>query len=158
MHHYPFHIGDFRKDTFHLNFQDRAIYREILDWYYLDEKPIPNDVKYISKKIGLNGEFQVEINDILNEFFELKETGWHSKRADNEIKKYHRLAEIARANGKKGGKKTTNNIKHLNPVGTQPFAIQKLTKNQEPRTKSIGNQYTAAPHTLGVADKDGSVS
>ena len=38
MHYYKFNIADYRKDTGHLSTIEHGIYRQLIDWYYLDEQ------------------------------------------------------------------------------------------------------------------------
>ena len=40
MHYYSHNVADYRKDTAHLSLLEHGIYRQLLDSYYLDEKPI----------------------------------------------------------------------------------------------------------------------
>ena len=43
MHYYQYNIADYRKDTTHLSLLEHGCYRQLLDQYYLDEKPLPAD-------------------------------------------------------------------------------------------------------------------
>lgn len=139
MHYYQFNIADYRKDTTHLTLIEHAIYRQLLDWYYLDEKPIPLETQWVIRRFPLGYE-QVEM--ILKEFFEQREDGWHHERCDIEINNYQHNAEKNRRNGKLGGrpKKTqwdASGEPKPNPNETQTKANQELlTINQEPLTKS----------------------
>jgi len=40
LHYYTFNIGDYRRDTGHLSLLEHGIYRQLIDSYYLSEKPI----------------------------------------------------------------------------------------------------------------------
>jgi Protein of unknown function (DUF1376) len=40
MYYYQHHIGDYRKDTSHLSLIEHGIYRQLLDLYYITEKPL----------------------------------------------------------------------------------------------------------------------
>ena len=75
-------------------------YRRLLDWYYLHEQPIPNDILKISKLLLLP-KFNKEIQSILSEFFELTNNGWVNHRADKEILKFQGFSEA----GKRGAAK-----------------------------------------------------
>jgi uncharacterized protein YdaU (DUF1376 family) len=59
-------------------------YRRMLDLYYRTEKHLPASVEEIARLIRMR-DFQAAIRDVLNEFFVLYETGWHNKRADQEL-------------------------------------------------------------------------
>ena len=43
MHYYSHNIADYRKDTLGLTLIEHGAYRQLLDQYYLDEKPLPLD-------------------------------------------------------------------------------------------------------------------
>jgi len=51
MNYYTFHSGDYLRDTSHLTLIEDAIYRRLIDWYYTNESPLPNDIKKISRLI-----------------------------------------------------------------------------------------------------------
>ena len=83
MNFYPFHIGDFKSHTDHLSPIEDITYRRLLDYYYLHEKPLPDDADFLSKRIRLD-DIQA-IQYVLAEFFTLIDKHWHSSRADAEI-------------------------------------------------------------------------
>lgn len=138
MHYYQFNIADYRKDTAHLTLIEHAIYRQLLDWYYLDEKPIPTETQWVIRRFQIPFE---QVETILKEFFELRSDGWHHERCDIEINNYQHNAEKNRANGKLGGRpKKTQSVNLANPTITQtkptgnPSESQPVTNNQEPVT------------------------
>lgn len=45
---YPHNIGDFDADTLHLSAAERGVYRTLLDWYYREERPLPDDDKALA--------------------------------------------------------------------------------------------------------------
>ena len=53
MHYYQFNISDYRADTAHLNIIEHGIYRQLIDWYYLDEKPIPKETQVVMRRLCL---------------------------------------------------------------------------------------------------------
>lgn len=139
MHYYKFHIGDYRKDTGHLSTLEHGIYRQLIDWYYLDEKPIPLETHSVIRRLrlGLESDYKA-LENVLSDFFDEEEDGYHHKRIDSEIKEYSVLRDKNQLNGKLGGrpKKTQSVISGL-PYGTQdePRHIpnhKPLTINQEP--------------------------
>ena len=140
MHYYSFNIGDYAKHTRHLSNLEDLAYRRLIDLYYTHETPFNNDLKQISRLIGMRDNI-AEIELILSDFFTLEDDLWVSKRADKEIANYHRKADSARANGKKGGRPAKPNktqpVNLANPATTGSKANQEpLTNNQQPSTKS----------------------
>ena len=87
MHYYQFNIADYRKDTAHLMPIEHYIYRTLIDWYYLDEKPISTDINSVCILLILK-DYSTDVEQVLNEFFTLTNEGWIHKRCDEEIEKY----------------------------------------------------------------------
>ena len=67
MHYYQFNIADYRKDTQHLTPIEHYIYRELMDWYYLDENPIPRKTQLVLRRLRLVSENEPELTNILSE-------------------------------------------------------------------------------------------
>jgi len=60
----------------------------MLDWVYLHESPLPDNIKQIAKFIRLPDECE-RITDVLREFFDLTEYGYMQKNAQEQINKYN---------------------------------------------------------------------
>ena len=134
MHHYPHHIGDYRKNTGHLTNDQDLAYRRLLEMYYDTEQPIPLETQRVARRLRVDTE---SVDIVLSDFFTKTEGGWRHERCDDEIAKYYVVAERNRTNGKLGGrpKKTQSEPSGL-PVATQSEPSGKATKNQEPRTNN----------------------
>ncbi len=87
LHYYQFNIADYQSHTKHLTPIEDICYRRLLDWQYLHEKPIPNDIKSMCRLLVLK-DYQEDIEQILNEFFVLTDDGWINQRAFEEIQAY----------------------------------------------------------------------
>jgi len=140
MNYYTFHSGDYLRDTSHLTLIEDAIYRRLIDWYYTNESPLPNDIKKISRLIRAVGDEDI-VGVIVEEFFQLSENEWHQCRCDEEIAIYHGKAEKARENGKLGGRpktkqKPNHNLEETESVIFDNQEISESKANQEPRTKN----------------------
>lgn len=139
MHYYQFNIGDYTKKTKHLTPLEDIAYRRMLDLFYDTEDPLPCEISRIARLIVMP-ENQEEIRQVLNEFWTETDAGWVDNRAEREIESYHRKAESARVNGKKGGRpktqkkpKKTEPVNLANPAETESKANHKpITNNQEP--------------------------
>ena len=140
MHYYQFNIADYRKDTTHLTPIEHFIYRSLIDWYYLDEKPIPKRTQSVMRRLGLGSELVDSLKNVLEDFFVLEEEGYTHVRIDQELAKYHERAEIARVNGSKGGrpKKPSRKAKKTKSVNLANQDLTQSKANQEPITN---NQY-----------------
>ena len=138
MHYYIFNIADYRKDTGHLSTLEHGIYRQLLDWYYLDEKPIPKETQSVLRRLRLGSESDaLALQNVLNDFFVLRDDGYHQVRCDVEIKDYHHKAEVNKANGKRGGRpKKTQSVILANPNESETKANETLTSNHKPITNN----------------------
>jgi uncharacterized protein YdaU (DUF1376 family) len=99
MHYYQFNIGDYQSHTAHLSDIEDLAYRRLLDWYYLHESPIPNDIPEIARQIRMRSHTE-SIAIVLKEFFELTKNGWSSIRANREIAKTGEKSAKASASAK----------------------------------------------------------
>lgn len=138
MHYYTFNIADYRKDTGHLSTLEHGIYRQLLDWYYLEEVPIPKETQTVIRRLRLDSDSDIRsLQNVLDDFFVLQDDGYHQLRCDDQIEKYHDKAEVNKVNGKLGGRpKKTQSVIFGNPDETESKGNQEpITINQEPTTK-----------------------
>lgn len=160
MNYYPHHIGDYLRDTSHLTLVEHGAYRRMLDLYYASEKPLPLDPVWICRLVRAEHETEREaVKFILEQFFEQKEDGWHSKRADAEIKAAYRRSKAARLNGKKGGRpKTQRVISGLANTNTE-ITQQKAPKSQKPKANNQNQKEEkkarkrAIPPGFGISNR-----
>ena len=87
MHYYQFNIGDYASHTAHLDPIEDIAFRRMMDFYYLHEKPLPDDVDDIARLIRMRSHCEV-IANVLREFFAKKNDEWFLPRADKEIAAY----------------------------------------------------------------------
>lgn len=141
MHYYQFNIADYRKDTQHLSPIEHYIYRELMDWYYLDEAPIPRETQRVIRRLRLVSENNQDVQNVLDEFFTDTEKGWVHGRIESEIAKYRAKAETAKANGSKGGRpkkpKKTQPVNLANPEKTGSKANHKPITNNQVKDKPL---------------------
>jgi len=93
MHYYKFNVADYRKDTVHLSPTEHYIYRQLIDTYYLDERPVHSDPKAVLRRLCLPSTDEQNLTNVLTDFFIEKKDGWHNKRIDLEISAYHEMAK-----------------------------------------------------------------
>lgn len=96
MHYYQFNIGDYHSHTSHLDPLEDIAYRRMLDWIYLHESPLPDNVQQIAKFIRMRDEYE-RITDVLQEFFDLTEYGYTQKKAMEEIERFNDKSQKAKA-------------------------------------------------------------
>mgnify|MGYP006267186245 CR=1 FL=1 len=144
MHYYLFNIGDYQSHTGHLTVVEDIAYRRLLDWYYLHESPIPLNVNEVARLIRMRDHLD-SINIVLTEFFEKLDTGYISKRADQEISKFHSKIEQASNAGKASAQRRLN--ARSNPV--EPTNNQEpITSNQieDAKASKSGTTFPTCPH------------
>jgi uncharacterized protein YdaU (DUF1376 family) len=135
MHYYKFNIADYRKDTGHLSTIEHGIYRQLIDWYYLDEQPIPEETQVVIRRLRLGSDEVTFLQNILSDFFVLGKTGYKHKRIEVEIKDYQEQVEKNKNNGKLGGrpKKTQVVISGLPDESQNNPNQEPLTINHKPK-------------------------
>ena len=146
MHYYQFNIADYRKDTVHLTRIEHSIYRDLIDWYYLEETPIPTETQVVMRRLRLGCETEATaLKNVLQDFFSQESDGFHHKRIDFDIAEFRAQCEKNRSNGLKGGRpkgKKTQWVTSGLPVVSQTDATanpnhKPLTINHKPNNKDI---------------------
>ena len=92
MNYYKRHMGDYARDAGHLSALEHGIYGLLMDWYYVNEQPIPD-----TKAHRLARSSREDVLPILQEFFTLIDGAWRHSRIDREIAAYHAKSKKARA-------------------------------------------------------------
>lgn len=137
MHYYQFNIADYRKDTIHLTPMEHYIYRSLIDWYYLDEQPIPKITQSVMRRLGVGSELEQSVQNVLQDFFYEAPEGWRHKRIDQEITEYHSKCDTNKNNGKLGGRpKKTQSVISGNRKESETKANETLTINHKPLTNN----------------------
>ena len=96
-HWYPRYPGDYARKTAHLSLAAHGAYALLMDWYYANAKPLPNDwvqMHRICKAVAPDEQRYVQ--EVVQEFFTLRDDGWHNNRADGEIEKKAEISEKRR--------------------------------------------------------------
>jgi uncharacterized protein YdaU (DUF1376 family) len=154
MNHFPFHIGDFRSGTSNMSRSERWIYRDMLDVYYDREQPLALDVDMLCRDIGVRStDERTIVAEILDYKFKRTDGGYVHARCEQEIGNYRLKAEIAKKNGKGGGRPKRTNLKSVelstNPAESDPeprktqsvtSPNRELTQQNPAETKSKTNQ------------------
>lgn len=101
MHYYSHNIGDYRKDTHHLSLLEHGVYRQLLDTYYLSEKPLTLDHAILMRThCARNADDMQAVESVLKDFFVRTEEGYIHKRCDVEIEAFHSKSVSARESAK----------------------------------------------------------
>lgn len=89
MNYYEHHLGDYEGATAHLSWSEDCAYRRLICLYYRSEAPIPADIKQVCRLIRAASKPERDaVQQVLGEFFELREDGWHQARCDADIARF----------------------------------------------------------------------
>lgn len=88
MNYYEHHLGDWAAATGHLTWDEDMAYTRLLRAYYHHEQAIAEGQQYRLAKASTPAQRRA-VDQVLSEFFELRDGRYHQKRADAEIAKYH---------------------------------------------------------------------
>lgn len=131
MYYYQHHIGDYRKDTAHLTLLEHGIYRQLLDLYYTNEQPLSLDHASNMRLVCVRtADESKAYENVLKDFFVQSEDGFHHKRCDDEILKFHGKSEKSRD---AAHKRWANNA---NAMPTHSERNAREDANQEPITNN----------------------
>jgi uncharacterized protein YdaU (DUF1376 family) len=119
----------------------------LIDWYYLDEKPIPLETQVVMRRLSLGSEHEPALQNVLTDFFVQAKTGYKQSRIDMEINDYHGQAAKNKTNGKLGGRpKKTQSVILANPDESQINPNHKpLTINHKPIKEPTATRGTRLP-------------
>lgn len=131
MHHYQHHIGDYRRDTMHLTLLEHGVYRQLIDLYYLQEKPL--DANALRLICARNAEEMQAAENVLKEFFDSTPEGWVHKRCEAEISRYHEKSAKAKASAGARWKQDNANAMQTH---------SECNANHKPITNSRGNRLS----------------
>ena len=135
MHFYSFNINDFNASTRHLSHLERALYRDLIDMYYKNERPICDDFDNLCRTlIAKSDEEKQALQNVLNDFFVIKKLKgdkapcWHHNRVDRELKKYKFCQTPTNKN-----QTPTNDTNAVSKV----YIHNPITNNHKPNIKTI---------------------
>jgi uncharacterized protein YdaU (DUF1376 family) len=135
MYYYQHHIGDYRRDTAHLSLLEHGIYRQLLDLYYISEKPLDaNALRLICARDANEVEAAMQI---LCEFFTLEDGKYYHGRCEEEIVRFHSKSNKAKESAKARWNKN-NDLQNANALRTESEGNanhKPLTINHKPNTK-----------------------
>lgn len=154
MHYYQFNIGDYARDTQHLEPMEDLAYRRMLDLYYQREMPLPKTVEEIARLTRMRAHSEC-IAIVLEEFWELTDNGYINNGADKVLNKAYsksesaRLAAQARWNKIKGldNADALQTDSESNADGMPPNTQDTLPNTHNPKPKKKGVDFSALQMT-----------
>lgn len=152
MNHYRHHLGDYAKDTAHLSLLEHGVYGQLMRRYYATETPLPADVAEVCRSIGArSAPERAAVRNVLKDFFDLKDDGYHQKRIDQEIAEYKAKAATNRLIGKTGGrpKNNPNGFQTETQTVSKPNPTETLASSQKPEASKT--QASSVVHPPPIA-------
>jgi uncharacterized protein YdaU (DUF1376 family) len=96
VNYYEHHLGDWAAATGHLTWDEDMAYTRLLRAYYHYERAIPDGQQYRLAKAATASQRKA-VDQVLAEFFELREGHYHQKRADVEVARFQDKQRKAKA-------------------------------------------------------------
>jgi len=150
MHYYQFNIGDYHAHTNHLEPMEDLAYRRMIDYCYLNEIPLPDDIDEIARLIRMRSHTDC-IAVVLREFFTRIDGGYIQQRIDADLDKYREKSEKAKKSAEARWKKKPSKDKGLadanalRPECEGNANQEPITKNHKPITKENRASRFAPP-------------
>ena len=136
MHYYTFNIGDYRRDTTHLSLLEHGIYRQLIDTYYLSEKPLNKDMDELMRSHCVRSADEMQaLKNVLKDFFLETENGYFHKGCDRQVKQFREKSDKARLSAEARWKPSESD-RNANGMRThsEGNANGMLTNNHKPIT------------------------
>jgi uncharacterized protein YdaU (DUF1376 family) len=104
MNWYKFNIPEFYEKLGDLTVLEELIYRRLIDLYYLNESPLPNNLLELVDGVDMGDENTVK--RVLESFFWLgkEDDCWHDEVIDRDLMNRKHQVAINRKIGQKGGR------------------------------------------------------
>lgn len=130
MHYYQFNISDYRKDTAHLTLIEHAIYRAMIDMYYLDEHELCGDNAKLMRSLCVRTEEEKEaFENVISDFFTKTENGYFHGKCNDELQKIYGKSEKARKSAEKRWSKDANAMRTHSECNANGMLPNNLTPN-----------------------------
>jgi len=138
MHYYSFNIGDYHSHTAHLELLEDLAYRRMIDFCYLNEKPLPVDVDEIARLIRMRTHSECIANVLRDFFYQLESGEWVNKRIAQEVTEYNKKSEKCKAAALKrwGNKDLKSDADAMRTHSERNANHKPITNNHKPLNKS----------------------
>ena len=160
MNYYEHHLGDWAAATGHLSWDEDMAYTRLLRAYYHHERAIPEGQQYRLAKASTPAHRKA-VDQVLSEFFELREGHYHQRRADAEVARYQdkqrKARESAQARWSQSGR-NANASPNASPNAMRTHSEGNALQTPDTRQKKERAEDLAAPparaHEAATPDPD----
>lgn len=151
MNYYPFNIGDYLSHTAHLDELEDLAFRRMLDYCYLHERHLPDNVEDIAKAIRMRTHCEC-IANVLREFFILEDDGYINKRIASEINSFQEKSKKASESAKARWDKNRNKNKPLpSKKGDDANALRtECEGNAKQETRNTKQETIIIPESINL--------
>jgi uncharacterized protein YdaU (DUF1376 family) len=140
MNFYPHHLGDHMRDTAQLSILEDGVYRRLLDAYYVHERPLPAEQRECCKIArAVSKRERDAVAYVIKQFFQLRNDGYHQRRADAEIERFRQKSAKAKVSsflGVMARRTNTERSSERSRGRSTERVISPLTNSQEPITNN----------------------
>lgn len=136
----PFYIGDYLRDTMHLDTREHGAYVLLIFAYWMRGGPLLDDDGWLSSITKLSRPEWNEVRPTLEGFFLIEENFWQHKRIDEELSKARSISSTRSAAGKAGMASRWNNKPHnkaITSTPTEPLQTDRPSPSPSPSTKKV---------------------
>lgn len=158
MNYYEHHLGDYDGATAHLTWMEDCAYRRLLCLYYRTESPLPADAKQICRLSRAVSKAERDaVQQVLEEFFDLRDDGWHNDRCDEDIAAFHDTEperEAKRENAKERQRRSRERRRQL----FDALRGHDIVPAWDTSTKQLEHMLAKAEGVAGDAPVTGSVT
>jgi uncharacterized protein YdaU (DUF1376 family) len=95
----PWYIGDFLRDTMHLDAEQDGAYRRLIDACWLRNGLLPDNDAQFSAITKLSLRRWLAVKPVVAAFFQVDVSGWRHKRVDFELRRAEKITEGKRKGG-----------------------------------------------------------
>jgi len=139
VHYYSHNIADYKSHTEHLEPLEDLAYRRMLDYCYLHEIGLPEDIEDIARLIRMRPHSDC-IANVLREFFTLENGVYTQARVERELEKYREKSDKAKksAEARWSKNKVSSDANALRTECEGNANQEPITNNHKPTTKNNG--------------------
>ena len=139
MYWYKRYMSDYADDTQGLTMAEHGAYTLMLDSYYSTGLPLPSDRREVYRIVRAIERWERSAVDrVLAKFFTLTSAGYINPRADEELAKYKKAAEVSRANGSR------------HTTGQEPDSLPDRLPERPQNLRSKESKNNTKPKSLGA--------
>lgn len=108
MNYYPRYPAHYVAKTMHLTMEQDGAYTRLLDWCYMNERPIPHASRYAIAR-AMTASERKAVDAVIGEFFSRTGDDWSNGRTVREIELAQPKIAASKVNGRKGGRPRKDN-------------------------------------------------